>query len=90
MSCKTIFHKKSLDKCLVGQYYLSQRTVSSVRQANEEVKKVSDRERGEIMDALKDLPEADKQFMLGYAAGRSASVEEPAAEAESDQKEKTD
>ena len=42
------------------------------------------------MDALKDLPEADKQFMLGYAAGRSASVEEPAAEAESDQKEKTD
>lgn len=51
---------------------------------------MSDRERGDIMDALKDLPEADKQFMLGYAAGRSASVEEPVPEAESDQKAKTD
>lgn len=58
--------------------------------SKEEVRKVSDRERGDIMDALKDLPEADKQFMLGYAAGRSASVEEPVPEAESDQKAKTD
>ena len=53
-------------------------------------RKVSDRERGDIMDALKELPEADKQFMLGYAAGRSASVEETEAEPVSDQKEKTD
>lgn len=37
---------------------------------------MSDRERGDIMEALKDLPEADKQFMLGYAAGRAAA--EPA------------
>ena len=51
---------------------------------------MNDRERGDIMDALKDLPEADKQFMLGYAAGRSASVEETAAEPVSDQKENTD
>lgn len=51
---------------------------------------MSDRERGDIMDALKELPEADKQFMLGYAAGRSASAEEPAQKAESDQKEPTD
>lgn len=34
---------------------------------------MSEQERGSIMDALKSLPEADKQFMLGYAAGRSAS-----------------
>lgn len=34
---------------------------------------MSEQERGSIMDALKTLPEADKQFMLGYAAGRSAS-----------------
>lgn len=69
---------------------MSQRTISGVRQASEEVRKVSDRERGDIMDALKELPEADKQFMLGYAAGRSASVEETAPEAESDQKAKSD
>lgn len=34
---------------------------------------MSEKERADIMDALKELPEADKQFMLGYAAGRSAS-----------------
>ena len=40
---------------------------------------MSEKERADIMDALKDLPEADKQFMLGYAAGRSAAqAEEPA------------
>lgn len=38
---------------------------------------MSDKERADIMDALKELPEADKQFMLGYAAGRSASQTEP-------------
>ena len=37
---------------------------------------MSEKERAEIIDALKDLPEADKQFMLGYAAGRSASQPE--------------
>ena len=34
---------------------------------------MSEKERGDIMQALKELPESDKQFMLGYAAGRSAS-----------------
>lgn len=51
---------------------------------------MSDRERGDIMDALKDLPEADKQFMLGYAAGRSASIEEPVEEPVPERTEKTD
>jgi hypothetical protein len=37
---------------------------------------MSEKERGDIMDALKELPEADKQFMLGYAAGRSAAKPE--------------
>ena len=37
---------------------------------------MTEKERGDIMDALKELPELDKQFMLGYAAGRSASVRE--------------
>lgn len=39
---------------------------------------MSEKERADIMDALKELPEADKQFMLGYAAGRSASQPEQA------------
>ena len=37
---------------------------------------MSESERESIIDALKDLPEKDKQFMLGYAAGRSASISE--------------
>ena len=48
---------------------------------------MSDKERGDIMDALKELPEADKQFMLGYAAGRSAS--QP-AQADKDQEAQKD
>ena len=36
---------------------------------------MSEKERGDIMEALKDLPEKDKQFVLGYAAGVSASAE---------------
>lgn len=39
---------------------------------------MSEKERADIMDALKKLPETDKQFMLGYAAGRSASQPEQA------------
>lgn len=35
---------------------------------------MSEKERGDIMDALKTLPEKDKQFVLGYAAGVSAST----------------
>lgn len=34
---------------------------------------MSEQERGDIMEALKELPEKDKQFVLGYAAGISAS-----------------
>lgn len=46
---------------------------------------MSEKERGDIIDALKDLSEADKQFMLGYAAGRSASVK-PSSDEEKDKK----
>lgn len=35
---------------------------------------MSEQERGDIMEALKGLPEKDKQFVLGYAAGVSASI----------------
>lgn len=35
---------------------------------------MSEKERGDIMEALKELPEKDKQFVLGYAAGVSASA----------------
>lgn len=37
---------------------------------------MSEREKGSILENLSDLPEKDKQFILGYAAGRSASSEE--------------
>lgn len=36
---------------------------------------MSEKERGDIMEALKELPEKDKQFVLGYAAGISASTD---------------
>lgn len=39
-----------------------------------EVNRMSEKERGDIMEALKELPEKDKQFVLGYAAGVSASI----------------
>lgn len=35
---------------------------------------MSEKDRGDIMEALKGLPEKDKQFVLGYAAGVSASI----------------
>lgn len=35
---------------------------------------MSEQDRGDIMEALKGLPEKDKQFVLGYAAGVSASI----------------
>ena len=45
---------------------------------------MSAEERKTIMDALNQLPEEGKQFVLGYAAGRAASSAEkkmdPAAE----------
>lgn len=44
---------------------------------------MSELERESIIDALKELPETDKQFMLGYAAGRSASVNEEQSSSES-------
>lgn len=37
---------------------------------------MSEREKGSILEALSKLPNDDKQFVLGYAAGRSASQEE--------------
>ncbi len=36
---------------------------------------MSEKERGEIMEALGTLPENAKQFVLGYAAGRTAALE---------------
>lgn len=36
---------------------------------------MSEKQRGDIMEALKGLPEKDKQFVLGYAAGISASAD---------------
>jgi len=41
---------------------------------------MSEREKGSILEALSDLPEKDKAFVLGYAAGRSASTEEDQVE----------
>ena len=35
---------------------------------------MSDLEKGDILEALSNLPEKDKQFVLGYAAGRAADV----------------
>lgn len=55
-----------------------------------EERKVTDQVKKATLVALNQLDELDKQFMLGYAAGRSASVEETAAEPVSNQKEKTD
>lgn len=48
---------------------------------------MSDTERKDIIDAMKELPEADKQFMLGYAAGRAASVKAETQAEEAEQKE---
>ena len=44
---------------------------------------MSEREKGLILEALSSLPETDKQFVLGYAAGRAADVKP----AEDDKKE---
>lgn len=41
---------------------------------------MSEKEKGSILEALSDLPEKDKAFVLGYAAGRSASTEEEQTE----------
>ena len=43
---------------------------------------MSDREKGIILEARSSLPEKDKQFVLGYAAGRVADVKQ---ETETDQ-----
>ena len=49
---------------------------------------MSDTERKDIIDAMKELPEADKQFMLGYAAGRAASHQEQADKDQEAQKDR--
>ena len=41
---------------------------------------MSEREKGAVLEALNQLDELDKRFILGYAAGRSASVDEADAE----------
>ena len=41
---------------------------------------MSEKEKSSILEALTDLPEKDKAFVLGYAAGRSASTGEDLTE----------
>ena len=41
---------------------------------------MSEREKGAVLEALNQLDELDKRFILGYAAGRSASVDEAETE----------
>lgn len=48
--------------------------------AREEVIGVSDKERADIVEAVNNLPDDQKQFVLGYVAGVSAAakpVEDP-------------
>lgn len=45
---------------------------------------MSEREKGLILEALSNLPENDKQFVLGYAAGRAADIK-PAEEKEKEE-----
>ena len=47
---------------------------------------MSDKERGEIMEALKELPEDKKQFLLGYAAGVVAKSGDQDKPSEKDEK----
>lgn len=49
-------------------------------------KLMSEREKGAILEALSNLPENDKQFVLGYAAGRTASNDEPSTEEKKEEK----
>ena len=48
---------------------------------------MSEREKGELLEKISNLPEKDKQFILGYAAGRTAEVKPDAEEDEKDKKE---
>ena len=48
--------------------------------------KMSEKDRGKIMEALKDLPEDKKQFMLGYAAGVVANSGDQDKPSEKDEK----
>lgn len=37
---------------------------------------MSEKEKGELLEQIKNLPESDKQFVLGYAAGITAKANE--------------
>lgn len=49
---------------------------------------MSEKEKGALLKKISDLPEPDKQFILGYAAGRTAEVKSSANEEE--EKKETD
>lgn len=50
---------------------------------------MSDTEKTAIMEQLSSLPEADKAFLLGYAAGRAAAPAE-AKEEKTEQEQRTE
>ena len=45
---------------------------------------MSEKDKREIMEALRGLPEEKKQFLLGYCAGVTAKAEEVASETTED------
>ena len=45
---------------------------------------MSEQKISQAMEALKDLPDEDKQFMLGYAAGLTAKQPDKEAESKDD------
>lgn len=45
---------------------------------------MSEQKISQAMEALKELPDEDKQFMLGYAAGLTAKQQEKEAESKDD------
>ena len=49
---------------------------------------MSEREKGALLEKISALPEKDKQFILGYAAGRTADVKPSTEEAEDENEKK--
>lgn len=45
---------------------------------------MSEREKGAVLEALNNLSDHDKQFVLGYAAGRAANGSSPEADEKSE------
>ena len=47
---------------------------------------MSEMEKGALLEKISNLPENDKQFILGYAAGRTAEVESSTVKEEENEK----